>query len=173
MKKVLIFAILASLTMAASAQTAEDYHFVADGGSARWQMVYESPADSTAILDYLLGSGNFADITGISGGISFTILPRKADYHAAGFRAGRVAMYVLNYMMTGHGLLQLRDGRYRVTVDHIVFQADPDTPLETFALNRSGAFKPLFTDSSANAAQVLDYELTQLFTIRMVEEDTW
>ena len=155
------------------AQTAEDYHFTADGGNVRWQLVYESPTDSTAILDYLLGSGNFAAATEISGGVSFTILPRKADYRAAGFRAGQVARYILNYMMTGHGLLQMRDGRYRVTVDHVVFQAEPDTPFETYALDRTGKFKPLFTAPSTNAAQVLDYELTQLFTIREAEEENW
>ena len=155
------------------AQTAEDYHFTADGGNVRWQLVYESPTDSTAILDYLLGSGNFADATEISGGVSFTILPRKVDYRAAGFRAGQVAMYILNYMMTGHGLLQMRDGRYRVTVDHVVFQAEPDTPFETYALDRTGKFKSLFTAPSTNAAQVLDYDLTQLFTIREAEEENW
>ena len=173
MKKALIVALLSALALTASAQTPEDCHFLADGGSVRWQQVYESPADSTAILDYLLGSGNFADATEISGGVSFTILPRKVDYRAAGFRAGQVAMYILNYMMTGHGLLQMRDGRYRVTVDHDVFLAEPDTPFETYALDRTGKFKPLFTAPSTNAAQVLDYELTQLFTIREAEEENW
>lgn len=173
MKKIL-FAILALLPgLSVLAQTPEELHFYVDGGNVCWQQVYESQADSTAILDYLLGSGNFADLTGISGGISFSVLPRKVDYRAAGLKTGSVAMYILNYMMTAHGVLQMREGRYRVTVDHVVFRADPDTPLETYALDRTGKFKPLFTASSANAGQALDYELTQLFTVRAVEEDTW
>ena len=173
MKKALILFVLAVVTLTATAQTAEDFHFVADGGSVRWQLVYESRVDSTAVLDYLLGSGNFADVVEISGALSFSILPRKVDYRAAGFRAGQIAMYILNYMMTGHGLLQMREGRYRVTVDHVVFHADPDTPFETYALDRTGKFKLVFTAPSANAAQVLDYELTQLFTIRGAEEESW
>lgn len=174
MKRTIITLFIISLTvLMASAQTAEDFHFVADGGSVRWQLVYESQVDSTAVLDYLLGSGNFADVVEISGSLSFTILPRKVDYRAAGFRAGRVAIYIHNYMMTGHGLLQIREGRYRVTVDHVVFQAEPDTPFETYALSRTGEFKPIFTAPSANAAQVLDYELTRLFTIRAPKEEGW
>ena len=48
MKRTIITLFIISLTvLMASAQTAEDFHFVADGGSVRWQLVYESQAEST------------------------------------------------------------------------------------------------------------------------------
>ena len=172
MKKTICLALFALIGLLLAAQTTEDYHFYAEDGRIFWRQVFESPADSTTLLDHLFGSGNFADITEVSNGISFTIAPRKIDTRAGGFKAGSVAMYVANYTMTAHGLLEMKEGRYRVTVDRIIFQSEPDTTLETYALNRRGEFKPVFL--SMNAAQALDHELTRLFTVRMPEkEEDW
>ena len=171
MKAKLCFAFFVCLGIVANAQTPEDFHFYVEGQGICWRQVFESPADSTAVLDFLIGSGNFTDIAEISNGISFIITPRKIDTRAGGFKAGSVAMYVSNYLMTAHGLLQMKEGRYRVTVDRIVFQARPDTTLETYALNKQMAFKPVFV--SMNAAKALDYELSKLFTIKAPEKEDW
>lgn len=172
MKKTICIALFALIGFLLAAQTTEDYHFYVEDGRIFWRQVFESPADSTTLLDHLIGSGNFVDVAEVSSGISFTITPRKIDTRAGGFKAGSVAMYVANYTMTAHGLLEMKEGRYRVTVDRIVFQSGPDTTLETYALNRRGEFKPVFV--SMNAAQALDHELTRLFTVRMPEkEEDW
>lgn len=171
MRKTFFVALLALLGFAAQAQTPEDYHFYVDDQGVCWRQVYESPADSTAVLDFIFGSGNFTDIAEISSGISFIVTPRKIDTRAGGFKAGSVAMYISNYTMTAHGLLQMKEDRYRVTVDRIVFQAGPDTTLETYALNKRLEFKPVFV--SMNAAKAIDYELTRLFTIKTAEKEDW
>lgn len=171
MKKILCITLFALLGIAAKAQTPEDYHFFVEGQGIYWRQVFESPADSTAVLDYLHGSGNFADIAEISSGFSFTVTPRRIDTKAGGFKAGSVAMYVSNYMITAHGLLEMKEGRYRVTVDRIVFQGRPETSLETYALNKQMEFKPVFV--SMNAAKAIDYELTRLFTIKAAEREDW
>lgn len=172
MKKTICLALFALLGLLLAAQTPEDCHFYVKDGSVFWRQVFESPADSTTLLDHLFGSGNFADVTEVSNGVSFAIAPRKIDTRAGGFKAGSVAIYVANYTMTAHALLEMKEGRYRVTVDKIVFQAGPDTTLETYALNKRMEFKPIFL--SMNAAQALDYELTRLFTVRAPEkEEDW
>lgn len=171
MKKTICLALFALLGLLLAAQTPEDYHFYVEDGRIFWRQVFESPADSTTLLDHLIGSGNFVDVAEVSNGVSFAIAPRKIDTRAGGFKAGSVAMYVANYTMTAHGLLEMKEGRYRVTVDRIVFQSGPDTTLETYALNRRSEFKPVFL--SMNAAQALDHELTQLFTVRMPEKEDW
>jgi hypothetical protein len=75
-------------------------------------------------------------------------------------------MYILNHPMTAHGLLQIRDGRYRVTVDHVLFQDEPSpVPIETYALNRQHEFRSVFTASGSNAGVVLNCEFTNLFTV--------
>ena len=172
MKKTICLALFALIGLLLAAQTTEDYHFYAEDGRIFWRQVFESPADSTTLLDHLFGSGNFANITEVSNGVSFAIAPRKIDTRAGGYKAGSVAMYVANYTMTAHGLLEMKEGRYRVTVDRIVFQSEPDTTLETYALNRRGEFKPVFL--TMNAAKALDHELTRLFTVRAPEkEEDW
>lgn len=154
-----------------AAQTPEDYHFQVKEGKIIWQQVYESSVDSTAFLDFIFGSGNFTNITEISNGISVAIPPRSADIRAAGFKAGSVSLYISNYTFTAHGLVELKPGKYRVTVDLIMIQSQPDLPLEAYALNKRGEFKPIFI--SMNAAQVLDSELTRLFTIKEPEKEDW
>lgn len=172
MKKIMILSLCLTLCFGMRAQTAEDYHFSLRDGYVTWQMVYDSPIDSTSVINYLLGSGNFADLAETTNGFSFTILPRSADYQAARVKRGMTAMYLLNYQMTAHGLLQMRDGRYRVTVDHIAFpDGASQTSLETYALNRQADFKALFF--SMNAALIIDHELTGLFTIREETDEDW
>lgn len=171
MKKTICVALFALIGLLLAAQAPEDCHFYVEDGSIFWRQVFESPADSNTLLDHLFGSGNFADITEVSNGVSFTIAPRKINTRAGGFKAGSVAMYVANYTMTAHGILEMREGRYRVTVDRIVFQAGPDTTLETYALNKRMEFKPVFV--SMNAAKAIDYELTRLFTIKAAEREDW
>jgi len=171
MRKILFLMLSGLLGLGAAAQTPEDLHFSVKDRTIIWQQVYESSADSAAILDYLYGSGNFADVTEITNGVSFTILPRSIDIQAVGFKRGEVSVYITLYQMTAHGLIQMREGRYRATVDHVVFHADPDTPLETYALSRQSEFKPIFT--SMKAAQAIDYELSHLFEIQETENEDW
>lgn len=171
MRNLLFIVTFGLLGLGTAAQIPEDLHFSVKDRIIIWQQVYESPADSAAVLDYLLGSGIFADVVEISNGVSFTIMPRSIDIQAAGFKRGSMSMYISLYRMTAHGLLQMRDGRYRVTVDRIVFLAEPDTPLEAYALNRESEFKSIFT--SMNAAQAIDSELTRLFTIQETEDEDW
>ena len=171
MKRKLTIILSALACMVAAAQTPEDYHFSVKDNYVTWQLVYAAPIDTDAALDYLLGSGNFADVTDVSDGISFTILPRSVDFAAAGFKRLSVPMYLVNYPMTAHGLLQVRDGRYRVTVDHVSFVDNPPMSLELFALRKGGVFAPLFV--SGKAAFILDNDFTALFTIptETTEED--
>lgn len=174
MKRAFSIIVSALACVVAMAQTPEDYHFSVRDNYVTWQLVYETSIDTDAALDYLLGSGNFADVSEVSGGLSFTILPRMVDFRASGAQRGNVPMYILNHPMTAHGLLQIREGRYRVTVDHVLFQDEPSpVPIETYALNRQHEFRSIFTASGSNAGFVLNCEFTNLFTVptEVVEEE--
>lgn len=175
MKRVFLLVLLALSPLSAAAQTPEECNFSVKDNYVTWQLVYEDSVDAATVMDYLRGSGNFADIADVSSGISFTITPRTADWRSSGVQKGYVPMYILNHQMTAHGLLQIRDGRYRVTVDHIIFLDDPSPiPLETYALNRQRGFKGVFYASTSNAAAVLNSEFTGLFKIpEQAEEEEW
>lgn len=169
---VLILSVLPGLSV--MAQTPEDYHFSVKDGYATWQLVYETAVDEDAVLDYLLGSGNFTDVTNVTSGFSFTIAPRAVDWRLSGIQRAYTPMYILNYQMTGHGLLQIRDGRYRVTVDHVTFLDNPSVAFETYVLNKQSEFRGVFTAEKSNAAAILDYDFTKLFTMpEQAEEETW
>lgn len=171
MKKIVFACLLALLGLSASAQDPAYYRFLVKEGYVTWQLVYESSVDTEVVQDYLLSSGDFSEVAEVAGGFSFTISPRFADWRSSDVARAHVPLYILNYQMSAHCLLQIREGRYRVTVDHVVFLDDPPTPLETYALNRRGEFRGVFTASSSNAAAVLDHDFEKLFTITAGEEE--
>ena len=178
MKKILFIALLFCPILLSYAQ--ESDHFSVKDGVIVWQRVYQSQLDSTGVAAALTASGQVADIVGVKGGVACRVLPRSADYRGAGFKRGAVAMFLLNNQMEAHATILVREGRYRVTVDHLVFVTTTETylgrvgektPLEEYSLNRKGEIKEGFY--SMNAAPVIDYDLGKLFdlTIREDEED--
>lgn len=173
MNRLLALMISGLLGLCAAAQTPEDFHFSVKDSYVTWQLVYDESLDADAVLGYLLGSGNFADVTAIADGFSFTITPQMADWRSSEIPRAHVPIYILNYQMTAHGLLQIRDGRYRVTVDHVVFQDEPGVPLETYAINKKSEFRSVFSAPSSNAAAVLDHSFTKMFTFQENQDEDW
>lgn len=170
MKKItLILALL--IGAVASAQEPSDFGFFVKDRSVIWQRVFTSPAGEEALLDYLYGSGDFTDVVTVSDGISFRLAPRSIDLDATGVSRGSLSMYLSLYRMEAHGKIQIREGRYRVTIDHINFLDEPPVALETYALNRNAEFKPNFID--LNAALAIDFELTRLLEVKTPEDEDW
>ena len=159
--------------MCAAAQTPESFHFSVKDGYVTWRLVYDVAIDADTALNYLRGSANFADVSTVPGGFSFTITPQTVDWRSSEIPRAHVPIYILNSLMTGHGLMEIRDGRYRVTVDHVVFQDNPVVPLETYALNRRSEFRAVFSADISNAAAVLDHSFTKMFTIQETPEEDW
>lgn len=174
MKKILFACLAGLLCLSLAGQTPEDHHFSVKDGFVTWQLVYDADVDADSALDCLLSSGDFADVVSVAEGFSFTITPRSVDWRSSNVPRSHTPLYILNYQMTGHGLLQIRDGRYRVTVDHIMFLDNPAVALETYALTRQGEFRGVFSADSSNAAAVLDHDFTSLFTMpSQSEEEVW
>ena len=95
-----------------------------------------------------------------------------------GFKRGATAMFLLNGQLEAHATILVREGRYRVTVDRMVFGSTTETylsrvgektTLEEYALNRKGEIKDGFY--SMNAAPIIDYDLSKLFDMHPKEED--
>lgn len=170
MKKItLIIALLVGA--AAYAQEPSDFGFFVKDRSVIWHRVFSSQFGEETILDYLYGSGDFTDVVIISDGISFRLAPRFIDVDATGVSRGSLSMYLSLYRMEAHGKIQIREGRYRVTVDHINFLDEPPVALETYALNRNAEFKPTFVN--LNAALAINLELTRLLEVKTSEDEDW
>ena len=176
MRRFAFIAIL--LAFAATAWAQDGSRFSTDGATVTWQQVYQTPLDSADVVDGLLGSGKFDNVILTKDGFTCRIIPHEVDYRGAGMKRGLVSMYLLGGEMEGRAVVQIREGRYRVTVDGIVFTTTLETPLskagertklEMYALNSRGKFRSNFWGKGASP--VLDYDLLSTFGIKSLEED--
>ena len=175
MRKIALFAILFAFYATLSAQ--DESRFSTNGSAVTWQQVYQTPLDSASVIDGLLGSGLFDSVILTKDGFTCRIIPHEVDYRGAGMKRGLVSMYLLEGEMEARAVVQIREGRYRVTVDGIVFTTTVETPLskagertklELYALNGSGQFRRNFWNKGSSP--VLDYDL--LTTFELKEADT-
>ena len=176
MRRITLFAIL--LAFAANSWAQDGSRFSTDGASVTWQQIYQTPLDSAAVVDGLLGSGKFDNVILTKDGFTCRIIPHEVDYRGAGMKRGLVSMYLLGGEMEGRAVVQIREGRYRVTVDGIVFTTTLETPLskagertklELYVLNGDGQFRRNFWNKGS--APVLDYDLLTTFGIKEDDEN--
>lgn len=153
----------------------DDSRFSTDGTSVIWQNVYQTQLDSAAVVDGLLSSGHFDNVVLTKDGFTCRIIPHEANYRGAGLKRGQVFMYISSADVEGRAVVQIREGRYRVTVDEVVFITNISggggmftlgerTALERYALNGSGEFKSRFWNKGSSP--VLDYDLFSLFDVK-------
>ena len=153
--------------------SAQSFNFHSEEGKIYWQMIYEADVD---IVSMLTNSGKFDQVNKATSMISAYLTPNMVDLN--GRRNGSVPIYISQSNMSGFIRIQQKDGRYRVTVDQIVFsnnnsslgQIGEETPLETYALKRDGSFKPIFINT---AAEILDEALTEIFRPQEELGDDW
>lgn len=167
------------LIVCTGARAQEDRFSVRDGGVV-WQTVYQSPLDADGVISALLTKGLVEDLVDVPGGISCQVRLHSINWKATGLERMEVPLYLVNNQMEAHAVVLFREGRYRVTVDRIVFKAPSSTSLrergetstlEDYALNGRGAIKRVFY--SMYAAQVLDYDLLKIFEVTVQEEEDW
>lgn len=171
MKKLILFLVLLMTSMLTYAQT---YNFHTDGNKVYWQKVFESNTDIVALLT---NSGKFDDIKEIDGVISCRLIPQQVELH--GRSRGSMPGYLTMCTITAFARIQQKEGRYRVTVNEIIFITNTTSGIinqgehrniEMFALKRDGTFKPMFLEPGA---QVLNKMFTVLFTQQNTLDNNW
>jgi len=180
MKKIALFAIVLAIPAILLAQ--DESRFSTDGASVMWQNVYQTQLDSAAVVDGLIASGHFDGIILTRDGFTCRIIPHEVDYRGAGMKRGLTSMYLLDGELEGRAVVQIREGRYRVTVDEMVFTGKISSPLskpgertklELYALNGSGRFRSNFWNKGSSP--VLDYDLFSMFDVKEKEaqDEDW
>ena len=180
MRKIALFAILLAFSAISWAQN--DSRFSTDGASVMWQNVYQTQLDSAGVVDGLLASGHFDGVILSKDGFTCRVVPHEVDYRGAGMKRGLTSMYLLGGELEARAVVQIREGRYRVTVDEMVFTTTLETPrakrgertkLELYALNGNGTFRSNFWNKGSSP--VLDYDLYSLFEIKemTVQDEDW
>lgn len=171
MKHLITFIIAAMVCATAYSQT---NNFYSDNSKVYWQKIYETDTD---VSELLINSGRFSDIVEFNGIISARYNPTRVDLNARGLM--EVPIYIRDSEITFFVRIQQKEGRYRVTVDQVVFiqaldtqlsRKGEQTALEVYATKRDGSFKNIFLNT---AADILDEMLTSLFVNTNTLGDDW
>ncbi len=161
-----------------SAQTVNNFTIV--GSKVEWQNIYPTNMDSTSIYKNLVVSGIMKDVTVTGGIISGEMKPIDADHLGAGYSAMLTPIYISSSLITAFAIIDLKEGKYRVTLKNIQFtqkQSDALTEkgalhsLEDFAVkSNQQEFKRLFGKS---ASEILNYTFIQKFNISPIRNSDW
>lgn len=135
-------------------------HLRIEAGSVIWQKVYDGRLDQTALFRNLSGAGYFLDIIETEGYVTCHIRPTRLVYDPLGFRKGILPLYIANGEMTAFVSIQIKEDRYRITVERIAFDG---IPVEFFAVkdHHPGLFKDSFQEEGPMA--ILNYNLGLIF----------
>lgn len=178
MKRSILFSICLIAAIGSRAQEATN-DFLIIGNHLVWQKIYTSDITEEDIAELLFNSGDFADIGNAGGMITCRIPATPIDFAGAGFKRGVTAGYILLNDLTAFVRIQVKDGRYRVTVDKLELIATSDTVLgasgERISLDYYGIKRGAFSSSFYKYINpIIGKQLDDLFSFQndiMLDED--
>ena len=170
MKKILTLFLFAFFCLLGNAQ--ETYNFSTKDGEVIWQKVYPTTLDTKAVFDAIKTGGNLADITETEQVLTGNLVERAAEYSSLGYSRGNVPIFV-NHLLGGFVKVEMREGRYRVTVSKM-YRIDDNTPQRertdfTFYVKKNGDFR-FFPET---ARIIFDANFNKMFEIKDMEEEDW
>ena len=169
MKKLLSFVAAATVSIIAFAQ---DEFAINDEGALYWRKVYQAQVDAESVEYYLRSDGRFHDIQ-VSGNLVTAELRKLTlEFKSLGYKRMSLPIYIPNDYFSGFVTIQIRDGRYRVTVERII-TTNPRLgkgPLDDLALS-DGEFKEKFLGAPA---EIINHNFDTIFSkLSTTEEDEW
>jgi hypothetical protein len=151
----------------------QEHNFQVEDLNLTWVKVFEQP-DSVFSLSKLAVA--LTDQR-IEGDIIYGSFKSLADWKAAGYTEMTTPIYVARKMILAEVMIELRPGRYRVTVKNIRLEQLYDDSLteaheieflQSYAVNRSGEFKPAFLKQPA---EIYQGTFERLFSFRTVSDE--
>lgn len=182
--KTLLIILLATFSLSASAQSANndplypDQSPLSDSSNFKiiqnvlvWQKIYTTTQNKSTIIKNIKTNGLLKNIEIID---STTIKARieglNADYSGAGFSRGTTPMMLLGETISAPVIINIKQGRYRVTIKSIMLTTSMTTPLsevgeseplETYVLKKKKTqFKPAFFTA---VAPILTHTFDKIF----------
>ena len=166
-----IFLVIAALVMTASLLNAQTNNFTVADSKAIWQKVYETELSYEDIFNLILNNGSFTDVIDNDGKITCRILSEVINFKSLGFKRSELPIYALASTFTSFCTIQVKDGRYRATVENIILtentsggilEKGTENPIETWAV-KNGAMTKMF---SGVPSRFYDTYLTNKFTLQ-------
>ena len=170
MKRILSLCLFALFCTLGYAQ--DPYNFSTKDGDVIWQKVYPTTLDTRAVFNAIKTSGNLSDITETDQVLTGNLIERTAEYSSLGYSRGSVPIFV-NHLLGGFVKVEMREGRYRVTVSKM-YRIDDTTPKRertdfTFYVKKNGEFR-FFPET---ARIIFDANFNKMFEIMDTEEEDW
>ena len=172
MKRFFTTALILLATITLIAQEKTEYNFFTQDGDVVWQKVFPTELDAAAVFTAIKTSGVLTDITETESILVGSLVERKAEYSSLGYSRGSVPIFV-NHLLGGFVKVEMRDGRYRVTVNKM-YRIDDSSPANdrtdfTFYVNKKGQLR-LFPE---RAQEIFDYNFTKMFEVKAKVEEDW
>lgn len=153
-----------------SAQEKDAYNFFTKDGDVIWQKVYPTNLSTKEVFDAIKTSGNLFDITEIDQVLTGNLVERVAEYSSLGYKRGNVPIFV-NHLLGGFVKVEMRDGRYRVTISKLYRINDASPARErtdfTFYVNKKGELR-LFPET---AQIIFNAYFNKMFEMKDTAED--
>ncbi len=163
---------------------AQKDNFIAENNKISWQKIYETTYTPEQILAKLKAVSYFYDMSANENNITLKFKDLKAKYRDMGYSPGSMSMYIGNGVFTGGVSIDLKDGKYRVTANNIMYDftylsiatmsdAQTRNNLEEVALKRgSNEFKNGFLKRDS---EVLNYTFNDIFDVSKYAktDDNW
>ena len=169
MKHLALFITLSLFPLLVHAQD----NFLKDRGQVIWQRVFENDTDIDRVELNLRSKGCFRDFYSQDGLVTAELYGLRLNIEGAGYKRMSVPIYLPNGIFSAFVKVQIKEGRYRVTVSRIWYHIDRmgDTALESMALNDDGKIEDKFLGAPA---KILNYNFFSLFcNLGETDDDEW
>lgn len=157
MKQLLLFTLLLMTGMVYAQGDRElvDNFFKSDSNIIYWKNIQETDLSLNELTDALIETGFFTDVDVTGNKIICDFRPYKLNYEQHGYTVLSVPAFLINCLVTGTVVFELKEDRYRVIVKNIRFINNTDDgfgivyPLEYYVLNRQQEIRfSIFKDCS-------------------------
>ena len=172
MKRIILNAIILLVSFSTYAQEKTKYNFFTQDGDVVWQKVFQTELDASAVFSAIKTSGTLTDITETGSVLVGNLIERKAEYSSLGYSRGSVPIFA-NHLLGGFAKIEMREGRYRVTVNKM-YRIDDTSPAKdrtdfTFYVNKKGGLR-LFPE---RAQEIFDYNFSKMFEVKSQAQEDW
>lgn len=146
--------------------------FLVNDGKLVWQGIFETNLEIGDLEKILVNTGMFTDIINTGDRITFWCKRAHLDPRDFGYSTGATPIYVSGNDISFFCTIQVKDGRYRATVDQFILTNNVTGGLlregnteriETYAVNGGDRLKSSFMK---RPAELYDKFLTKLLTIK-------
>lgn len=175
-----ILLILTIICFKSYSQDLEFENFKLEDGNLLWQKVYETEISNDKIIKSLKTSGIIKDIESLESSMTGTIENLDLDYKGFGKTEMNTAMYISRSYFKSFVLIELKDGRYRITLKEMkLVQKYSDglneegeiSELKDYAIKNS---KTEFRKSFKKAPSgILNFTFEKVFGIKKKKKSDW